>query len=261
MSDHTMDEQYVAELLARLAAARKARAEAESERADMTTALAELHQVFVDLVGEDALDAEELVTKAKAKIQQLQNDRDAAESFGWQVAALLQAMAPHSDTNRVTAAMEAWQLQKDQLETMSPILYRLNQAAAAAVGLSEHAPEDEILGRLAELRQILHDLVGDGALGSGGLVAAAKAKIQDLKRSEELAVALDTMLRALQRRVSKALRLRCQDDGPGLDIGAWPLGEKLEAVGDLLREMVPEDAENVTEEAIAAWFRRSCWRS
>ena len=31
MSDHTMDEQYVAELLARLAAARKARREAEQQ--------------------------------------------------------------------------------------------------------------------------------------------------------------------------------------------------------------------------------------
>jgi len=87
------------------------------------------------------------VTKAKAKIQQLQNDRDAAESFGWQVTALLQAMAPHSDTNRVTAAMEAWQAAGRRSA--------LFQKTGQELGLTDSASPEQILQRAQEVAMIL----------------------------------------------------------------------------------------------------------
>jgi hypothetical protein len=87
------------------------------------------------------------VTKAKAKIQQLQNDRDAAESFGWQVTALLQAMAPHSDTNRVTAAMDAWRAAGRRSA--------LFQKTGQELGLTDSASPEQILQRAQEVAMIL----------------------------------------------------------------------------------------------------------
>lgn len=160
MSDHTMEEQYVAELLARLAAARKAQREAELVATDRASEFDHLRAVIRNVLAEPEAD-----------------DKKLAEGLGT-IAWLLRFLVQDSPQPRglLQAAKEAAKLQKGQLETMSPILYRLNQAAAAAVGLSEHAPEGEILGRLDEVRQMLSDLVGDDAVGGGGLVASAKAK-------------------------------------------------------------------------------------
>ena len=183
MSDHAKDEEYVTELLARLAAARKARREAELVAADQASEFDHLRAVIRNVLAEPEAD-----------------DKKLAGGLGT-IAWLLRFLVQDSPQPQglLQAAKEAAKLQKDQLETMSPILYRLNQAAAAVVGLSEHAPEDEILGRLAELRQILHDLVEDGALGSGGLVAAAKAKIQQLQNDHDTAESFSWQVDGLLR--------------------------------------------------------------
>lgn len=214
MSDHTMDEQYVTELLARLAAARKAQREAELVAADQASELATIaaalgdhrmsHNQIVDKIwfmNAKLVDLDRLQAAARDVLAEPEaDDKRLTEGLGT-VAWLLRFLVQDSPQPQglLQAAKEAAKLQKDQLETMSPILYRLNQVAAAAVGLSEHAPEDEILGRLVELRQILHDLVEDGALGSGGLVAAAKAKIQQLQNDHDTAESFSWQVDGLLR--------------------------------------------------------------
>lgn len=202
MSDHTMDEQYVTELLARLVAARKAQREAELVAADQASKLATIaaalgdrrmsHSQVVDKIwfmNAKMADLDRLQAAARDALAEPEaDDKRLVEGLGT-VAWLLCFLVQDSPQPQglLQAAKETAKLQKDQLETMSPILYRLNQAAAAAVGLSEHAPEDEILGRLAELRQILHDLVGEDALDAKELVTKAKVKIQQLQNDHDTA--------------------------------------------------------------------------